>query len=303
MPQTRAQREHQLRERTPKRCGYTHSGAARHRQLYSPGTAAASTAAAVAAVATAHTTARTTGLVCSSDALPATGTRRAAARSAQSRAATSSEQTRARSAARREGWLQAKLLGPFRDLSSGLSHLGETGGWVRLRDERFGGAPKGGLGGGGEGWKLRPTSLPGAGSELSRNLHPGEGWMLLSGAKIGLGVLLAPVDDRAAREVHITACAVSVNGVSSQPAAVNRCGGTACARRRTPRSARARVVLRVASASPQISPDLPRSPHRWSADWQASGGACRALRFGGGLLGRSPPNLPVSRLASCGAGS
>ena len=89
-----------------------------------------------------------------------------------------------------------------------------------------------------------------------------------------------------------TACAVSVNGVSSQPAAVNRCGGTACARRRTPRSARARVVLRLASASPPISPDLPRSPHRWSADWQASGGACRALRFGGGLLGRSPRISP-----------
>mmetsp|Transcript_39864 Transcript_39864/g.129066 ORF Transcript_39864/g.129066 Transcript_39864/m.129066 type:complete len:169 (-) Transcript_39864:1254-1760(-) len=113
---------------------------------------------------------------------------------------------------------------------------GETGGWVRLRDERFGGAPKGGLGGG------------------------GEGWMLLSGAKIGLGVLLVPVDDRAAREVRrYRVRATPHAAVCESP------GGPPIGKR--------------------ISPDLPRSPHRWSSDRQACGGARRALRLGGGRLG------------------
>ena len=153
--------------------------------------------------------------------------------------------------------MQAKLLGPFRDLSSGLSHLGETGGWVRLRDERFGGAPKGGLGGGGEGWKLRPTSLPGAGSELSRNLHPGEGWMLLSGAKIGLGVLLAPVDDRAAREVrrYRVRCECERRLFTA--------GSCEQVRRYRVRATPHAAVCESPGGPPsgkRISPDLPRSP-------------------------------------------
>ena len=46
---------------------------------------------------------------------------------------------------------------------------GDTAGWVRLQDEKFSG---------------------------------GDGWMLINGTKMGLGVLLQPVTDAAAREVR-----------------------------------------------------------------------------------------------------